>query len=68
MFQNGSINLLDLLGGVNGAKERLGIFEKQYQQSTTRSPQEVGMEIKNQIPPEQFQQFAAIADLIVGRK
>lgn len=67
MNQNGS-NLLNELGGIQGIREKLGSFSQEFSQSTTRSPQEVGMQIKNQMSPEQFQMFSAIADAVVGRR
>ena len=65
--QNGNI-LLSQLGGVVGAQNRLQEFSNQFKQSTNRSPQEVGQEIQQQMSPEQFQMFAAIADAVVGRR
>ena len=51
-----------------GLTQRLNAFANTYNQTTNRPPEEVGREIQSQIPPEQFQQFAAIADMIVGRR
>lgn len=65
--QNGS-NLLNQLGGIVGAQNKLNDFSNQFRQSTNRSPQDVGREIQQQMSPEQFQTFAAIADMIVGRR
>ena len=65
--QNGS-NLLNQLGGVMGARNRLDEFSKQFANSTNQTPQQVGQQIQQQMSPEQFQMFASIADMIVGRK
>lgn len=65
--QNGS-NLLNQLGGVMGARNRLDEFSKQFANSTNQTPQQVGQQIQQQISPEQFQMFASIADMIVGRR
>lgn len=65
--QNGS-NLLNQLGGVMGARNRLDEFSKQFANSTNQTPQEVGQQIQQQMSPEQFQMFASIADMIVGRR
>jgi len=67
MNQNGS-NLLNQLGGVIGARNRLDEFSKQFANSTNQTPQQVGQQIQQQMSPEQFQMFAAIADMIVGRR
>lgn len=67
-FQNGSNPLLNMFGGTMGLTQRLNAFANTYNQTTNRPPEEVGREIQSQIPPEQFQQFAAIADMIVGRR
>ena len=61
-------NLLNSLGGINGVRNRLDGFSKEFNNSTSKSPQEIGLQIKNQMSPEQFQVFAAIADAVVGRK
>lgn len=68
MIQNGSNDLLNSLGGILGIRNRLDSFAKEFNQTTTRSPEEVGREIQNQMSPEQFQLFSAIADAVVGRK
>ena len=68
MFNQNGNNLLSQLGGVVGAQNKLQEFSNQFKQSTNRSPQEVGQEIQQQMPPEQFQMFAAIADAVVGRR
>lgn len=65
--QNGS-NLLNQLGGVMGARNRLDDFSKQFANSTNQTPQQVGQQIQQQMSPEQFQMFASIADMIVGRR
>lgn len=65
--QNGS-NLLNQLGGVMGARNRLDEFSKQFANSTNQTPQQVGQQIQQQMSPEQFQMFASIADMIVGRR
>lgn len=65
--QNGS-NLLNQLGGVIGARSRLDEFSKQFANSTNQTPQQVGQQIQQQMSPEQFQMFASIADMIVGRR
>lgn len=65
--QNGS-NLLNQLGGVMGARSRLDEFSKQFANSTNQTPQQVGQQIQQQMSPEQFQMFASIADMIVGRR
>lgn len=65
--QNGS-NLLNQLGGVMGARNRLNEFSKQFANSTNQTPQQVGQQIQQQMSPEQFQMFASIADMIVGRR
>lgn len=67
MNQNGS-NLLNQLGGVMGARNRLDEFSKQFANSTNQTPQQVGQQIQQQMSPEQFQMFASIADMIVGRR
>lgn len=67
MNQNGS-NLLNQLGGVMGARNRLDDFSKQFANSTNQTPQQVGQQIQQQMSPEQFQMFASIADMIVGRR
>lgn len=67
MNQNGS-NLLNQLGGVMGARNRLDEFSKQFANSTDQTPQQVGQQIQQQMSPEQFQMFASIADMIVGRR
>ena len=67
MNQNGS-NLLNQLGGVIGARNRLDDFSKQFANSTNQTPQQVGQQIQQQMSPEQFQMFASIADMIVGRR
>lgn len=61
-------NLLNSLGGINGVRNRLDGFSKEFSNSTNKSPQEIGLQIKNQMSPEQFQAFAAIADAVVGRR
>ena len=68
MFQNGSNELLNSLGGILGIRNRLDSFSKEFSQTTTRAPQEVGMELQKQMSPEQFQMFSAIADAVVGKK
>lgn len=68
MFQNGSNDLLNRLGGITGIQNRLGEFSREFSQTTNRSPQEVGMEIQKQMSPEQFQMFSAIADAVVGKR
>lgn len=65
--QNGS-NLLNQLGGIMGARNRLDEFSKQFANSTNQTPQQVGQQIQQQMSPEQFQMFASIADMIVGRR
>lgn len=65
--QNGS-NLLNQLGGVMGARNKLDEFSKQFANSTNQTPQQVGQQIQQQMSPEQFQMFASIADMIVGRR
>lgn len=65
--QNGS-DLLNQLGGVMGARNRLDEFSKQFANSTNQTPQQVGQQIQQQMSPEQFQMFASIADMIVGRR
>ena len=65
--QNGS-NLLNQLGGIMGARNRLDEFSKQFASSTNQTPQQVGQQIQQQMSPEQFQMFASIADMIVGRR
>ena len=67
-FQNGSNDLMNSLGGILGIRNRLNDFSKEFSQATTRSPQEVGMELQKQMSPEQFQMFSAIADAVVGRR
>lgn len=61
-------DVLNSLGGINGVRNRLNDFSKDFNNSTNKSPQEIGLQIKNQMNPEQFQVFAAIADAVVGRK
>ena len=68
MFQNGSNDLLNKLGGITGIQNRLGEFSREFSQTTNRSPQEVGMELQKQMSPEQFQMFSAITDAVVGKK
>ncbi len=68
MFQNGSNDLLNKLGGITGIQNRLGEFSREFSQTTNRSPQEVGMELQKQMSPEQFQMFSAIADAVVGKR
>lgn len=68
MFQNGSNDLLNRLGGITGIQNRLGEFSREFSQTTNRSPQEVGMELQKQMSPEQFQMFSAIADAVVGKR
>ena len=68
MFNQNGSNLLNQLGGVVGAQNKRQEFSNQVKQSTNRSPQEVGQEIQQQMSPEQFQMFAAIADAVVGRR
>lgn len=68
MFQNGSNDLINNLGGIFGIRKRLDDFTREFSQTTTRSPQEVGMEIQKQMSPEQFQMFSAIADAVVGKR
>lgn len=68
MFQNDSNDLLNKLGGIIGVRNRLNDFSREFSQSTSRSPQEVGMEIQKQMTPEQFQMFSAIADAVVGKR
>ena len=68
MFQNGSNDLLNRLGGITGIQNRLSEFSREFSQITNRSPQEVGMELQKQMSPEQFQMFSAIADAVVGKK
>lgn len=67
MNQNGS-NLLNQLGGVMGARNRLDEFSKQFANSTNQTPQQVGQQIQQQMSPEQFQMFTSIADMIVGQR
>jgi hypothetical protein len=68
MFQNGSNDLINRLGGMQSLQNRLGSFANEFRQSTNRSPEEVGMEIQKQMSPEQFQMFSAIADALVGKR
>lgn len=48
--QNGS-NLLNQLGGVMGARNRLDEFSKQFANSTNQTPQQVGQQIQQQMSP-----------------
>ena len=67
-MMNNYNNLLNSLGGINGVRNRLDGFSKEFNNSTNKTPQEIGLQIKNQMSPVQFQLFAAIADAVVGRK
>lgn len=61
-------DLMERFGGVFGLRNKLNEFSSQFAQSTDKSPQEVGMQIQQQMTPEQFQAFAAIADMVVGKR
>ena len=67
--QNGSNvqQLLNQLGGIDGIRNSLPEFSERFAQQTNRTPQDIGMELQRS-NPQQFQQFAAIADMIVGRR
>lgn len=66
MFNNQN-DLMSRLGGVLGIKNKLTDFSNEFSK-TGQSPQEVGKQIQQQMSPEQFQMFAAIADAVVGKR
>ncbi len=66
--QNDTISVISISGGVIGIRNRLNDFSNQFAQSTNQTPQQVGMQIQQQMSPEQFQMFANIADIVTGRR